>query len=424
MASSILTNVSAMAALQTLRSIGSDMETTQDRISTGERVSSASDNAAYWSIATTMKSDNAALSSVQDAMGLGAAKVDTAYTGMESAIDVVQEIKNKLVTASESAADKGKIQEEISQLQDQLKTIASSASFSGENWLQTDIGGQTNADTGVIEAGDALDKQVVGSFTRDAQGNVAVKTISVKLDSSNVLFDLSGGNGGLLDANALQGYVKVQDTNGDDRYAKVNDTDFAATDSVWKDIGGGIYMKGDTSGNFTSGEGGTYLMKVGGGYVDAEFGDTSGYSVATASLVATTGETITYTKGVSVSTLDITKLDDYRDKDADEYLGIGEGTNVSDNDLIAQLTSFVDTQLESMTSAAAKLGATSSRISMQEDFVSKLSDSLDKGVGRLVDADMNEESTKLKALQTQQQLAIQSLSIANSDSQNILSLFR
>ncbi|CDZ31204.1 Hypothetical protein, partial CDS, partial [Neorhizobium galegae bv. officinalis] len=66
----------------------------------------------------------------------------------------------------------------------------------------------------------------------------------------------------------------------------------------------------------------------------------------------------------------------------------------------------------------------SKRIDMQSDFVSKLTDSIDKGVGRLVDADMNEESTKLKALQTQQQLAIQSLSIANSDSQNILSLFR
>jgi flagellin len=424
MASSILTNVSAMAALQTLRTIGSDMETTQDRISTGERVSSASDNAAYWSIATTMKSDNAALSSVQDAMGLGAAKVDTAYTGMESAIDVVQEIKNKLVTAAEGAADKGKIQEEITQLQDQLKSIASSASFSGENWLQTDIGGQTNADTGVIEAGDALNKQVVGSFTRDSQGNVAVKTIDVKLDSSNVLFDLSGGNAGLLDANAMKGYVKVQDTGGDDRFAKVNTTSFAATDAAWKDVGGGIYMKGDTAGNFTTGESGTYLMKVGGGYVDAEFGDTSGYSVKTSALVATSGEQIAYTKGVSVSTLDITKLDDYRKAGGDSNLGLGDGTNVSDSDLVAALTSFVDTQLESMTSAAAKLGATSSRISMQEDFVSKLSDTLDKGVGRLVDADMNEESTKLKALQTQQQLAIQSLSIANSDSQNILSLFR
>ncbi|MGG2475001.1 flagellin, partial [Rhizobium sp. BR5] len=64
------------------------------------------------------------------------------------------------------------------------------------------------------------------------------------------------------------------------------------------------------------------------------------------------------------------------------------------------------------------------RIGLQEDFVSKLTDSIDKGIGRLVDADMNEESTKLKALQTQQQLAIQSLSIANTSSENILSLFR
>ncbi|RVG08015.1 flagellin, partial [Sinorhizobium meliloti] len=53
-----------------------------------------------------------------------------------------------------------------------------------------------------------------------------------------------------------------------------------------------------------------------------------------------------------------------------------------------------------------------------------LSDSIDSGVGRLVDADMNEESTRLKALQTQQQLAIQSLSIANSASENVLTLFR
>jgi flagellin len=64
------------------------------------------------------------------------------------------------------------------------------------------------------------------------------------------------------------------------------------------------------------------------------------------------------------------------------------------------------------------------RIDMQEDFVSKLTDSIDSGIGRLVDADMNEESTRLKALQTQQQLGIQSLSIANTNSENILQLFR
>src|SRR5699024_6395607 len=88
------------------------------------------------------------------------------------------------------------------------------------------------------------------------------------------------------------------------------------------------------------------------------------------------------------------------------------------------LISGVDAALTDMTSAAASLGSISARIDMQSEFVSKISDSIDSGVGRLVDADMNEESTRLKALQTQQQLAIQALSIANSDSQSVLSLFR
>jgi flagellin len=84
----------------------------------------------------------------------------------------------------------------------------------------------------------------------------------------------------------------------------------------------------------------------------------------------------------------------------------------------------VDSMLTQMTDAASNLGAVNKRVSMQEDFVANLMDSIDSGIGRLVDADMNEESTRLKALQTQQQLGIQSLSIANTNSQNILQLFR
>ena len=93
-------------------------------VSSGLRVGSASDNAAYWSIATTMRSDNGALSAVSDALGLGAAKVDTAYAGMNAAIDVVAQIKTKLVTATEEGVDKNKVQEEISQLQEQLRSVA------------------------------------------------------------------------------------------------------------------------------------------------------------------------------------------------------------------------------------------------------------------------------------------------------------
>jgi flagellin len=77
-----------------------------------------------------------------------------------------------------------------------------------------------------------------------------------------------------------------------------------------------------------------------------------------------------------------------------------------------------------MTTAASDLGAAKKRVGLQQDFVGKLMDSIERGVSQLVDADMTEESTRLQALQVQQQLGIQALSIANTNSQNILSLFR
>ena len=136
--SSIVTNASAMTALKSLSMTNKNLEMTQARISTGLRVNEASDNAAYWSIATTMRSDNKALSTVQDALGLGAAKLDVAYTGLNQAIEVVDEIKAKLVAATEPGVDKAKIQSEITALQSQLTSNAGAASFSGENWLSVD----------------------------------------------------------------------------------------------------------------------------------------------------------------------------------------------------------------------------------------------------------------------------------------------
>jgi flagellin len=300
---SILTNSSAMAALSTLRSISSNMESTQNAISTGMKVSQASDNAAYWSISTTMKSDNMALSAVTDALGVGAAKVDTAYAGMETAIDVVKEMKKKLVAAKEEGVDKGKIQEEITQLQEQLTSIAESASFNGQNWLAAAAG----------------DVTVVTGFVRAADNTVSVKSTTLTLAATtNLLF--TADNAGVID---------------------------------------------ETTG------------------ILGQDGAASGESIV----------------GFAIS-------------------------DATTSDEIDELLTDVETALTSMVSAGAVLGSISSRIEMQSEFSEKLSDAIETGVGRLVDADMNEESTRLKALQTQQQLAIQALSIANSDSQNILSLFR
>ncbi|AOF88784.1 flagellin [Sinorhizobium sp. RAC02] len=319
---SILTNVAAMSALNTLRSIGSAMETTQGRVSSGMRVGEAADNAAYWSIATTMRSDNMALSAVQDALGLGAAKVDTAYAGMEAAIDVVKEMKKKVTAATEQGVDKAKVQEEITQLQQQLVSIASGAAFNGQNWLVFD---STAADV-------VADKTIVSGFVRDASGTVKVNTTVYTLDEltadgQNVLF-------GTVDtADHLQSAGGILGTSGDDIDPTAN----------------------------------------------------------------------TYSITDTVVTLDIT---DFTDAEMAEALNLTEAA------------------IQLMTKAASQLGSISMRIDLQEDFASKLIDAIDSGIGRLVDADMNEESTRLKALQTQQQLGIQALSIANSSAEGILTLFR
>jgi flagellin len=397
--SSILTNTSAMAALQTLRSINSDMETTQGRISSGQRVGTASDNAAYWSIATTMRSDNAALSSVQDAMGLGAAKVDTAYAGLESTIDVIKEIKNKLITAQESTADKSKIQQEIKQLQGQLKSISESASFSGENWLKAAVGTNDATDNDLLATAATVTKQVVGSFTRDASGNVKVQSIDVELNSGNVLFDNGGAKMGILDQDALRADIaKV----GDSYYDAVAALPAVApTDPQYTEGANNVWSNGTD-----------FYLKAGEGKFVA-VADAAGVPSGTAKTL----KSEVFATGTSVATLDISDMDAAR-------TAFGLAASASDNDVLDQMISHVDKQLEAVNAAAADMGSVSMRLDLQQDFVSKLSDAIEAGVGRLVDADMNEESTRLKALQTQQQLGIQALSIANSNSQNILSLFR
>jgi flagellin len=98
--------------------------------------------------------------------------------------------------------------------------------------------------------------------------------------------------------------------------------------------------------------------------------------------------------------------------------------NASDLAKLETYIQGVEDSFAKITDSATNLGAIKNRIGLQQNFVKTLTDSLDRGIGQLVDADMNAESTRLQALQVQQQLGIQALSIANSGSQSILSLFR
>jgi len=258
---SLLTNTSAMTALQTLSQTNKNLATTQNRIATGQRVSTASDNAAYWSIATGMKAQNSVNQAVKESLGFGSAVVDVAYTGIEEAIKLGEKILAKLVSNEQGGIDTGATDKEITALTEQIAQIAKSADFEGQNLLKT--------------GGDDLEV-LAGKVKDSAAGAVDKITVAA--------YDLEA----------------------------------------------------------------------------ADFAD-----IATA-----------------------------------------------------------EATLKSMREAAADMGAAKIRIDSQLEFTSKLMDAVDRGVGSLVDADMNAESARLAALQTQQQLGIQALSIANQSSQAILSLFR
>ena len=333
---SIHTNTGATLALQTLRGINNNLQTTQSRVATGYRVETAADNAAYWSIATTMRSDNKALSAVEDALALSAAKVDVAFNGMEASVDILDEIKARFVTAREPGVDRGKVQKEFNEFKNQLVSIAQSATFSGENWLYL----ATPEDA----ANNVADKELVGGFTRSSDGLISVQTI--KLDY----------------------YDETQ-------VAEPSDT-WAMFDFMTGHIGDlGIA----TSPNFAWDAGfstGWVLFK-------SPSPTVAGYPSVTE--IALTSSTT--------------------DAELDEMIVV------------------IDAMLQYAIEKASTYGTVKWRVDMQSDFVQDLSQTIDIGVGRLVDADMNEESSRLKALQTQQQLGLQSLSIANSNAQTLLTLF-
>jgi len=160
---------------------------------------------------------------------------------------------------------------------------------------------------------------------------------------------------------------------------------------------------------------GTNLLKTGGGTVSA--------------LQSLTNTAATATDTYAPDALTVANAE--LDLPATETLSAGSGTGVlgqnSQIDTAAKAKQMVDT-LDTMTASLAgklsDLGSAARKIDNQITFTSKLSDTIESGIGNLVDADLAKESAKLQALQVKQQLGVQALSIANQAPQTITSLFR
>ena len=312
--SSINTNNSAMNALATLRNVNSNLNQTQDRISTGLKVSSGKDNAAYFAISETMKGDSAMNKSINEGLTLTKNSVATARVGAENFQDLAQTFQERVSFAQGAEGGFAEVEKELQELVKQMTATVLQSTFNGDDMVdaattatQVAGGGVTastvDAATGALTAasGTTETREVVTGVSRSG-GTFAATTMSIDtVNLSNLLSDFAGIATGFATA----------------------------------------------AGNDTTGE--AYLAGV---------------------------------------------------------LGAAEGIT------------------KKATAAATELGLAENSIENQQEFLTKLSANIDSGVGSMIDANMEEEAARLQALQVQQQLASQSLSIANQAPQNILSLFR
>lgn len=353
--SSIITNNSAIAALQTLRNVNSSLQGTQQRVSSGYRVDKAADNAAYWSIATTMRSDNKATSAVHDSIGLGQAILDTTYTGMSQIIEEMSSIKALLVTAKSlptpatsnttfwyspgtdplyEGSSVAKVDAEIVQHFRQINSIINSSSYNGVNLLRNDT-----------------TDPLPGSTTEFVIGYSGGKVQTASLPKSDTV---------MVNYNRkLDGF-----------WTTVGHEEFGLLDELLP----------------------------------------FGYA----------NNSLTYYDSISGTVQEMQS--DYFLHDGESYMAhVGVFERQQEYDSLIQ---YFEVRMQAVQAGAASVGSMQKRLEMQEEFTKGLMEDTTTGIGRLVDADMEEESSKLTALQTQQQLAVQSLSIANNAPKNILTLFR
>ncbi len=455
--SSILTNNSAMVALQTLKGINSNLAETQSMISTGKSVASAKDNSAIWAISKVMESDVKGFKAVSESLSLGQSTVAVARNASETVTDLLTEMKGRIVAAQEENVDRDAIQADIVALRDQISSVVGAAQFNGLNLIDGTSTDQLNILSSLDRASDgsvsdrqiAVDRQnlaVTGTVTAQALGGTQAGT--------------AANNAGQDAANE---YIQVgaDDTNFDT--ATDYDRDDAATATSTLTDGGTL--------DFTFSqvaEGASYSITIDDLNINTADGSTT-LGIRTFEYVATADDSVNDVarnlgnqiqsffdaatdtgEGYSVTFDPLAAGDDnvFRIENAagggaDDVLFFVEvteggtpganGTNglaavqtidVSTDQGATNALGQIDTLIQTSIDAAASFGSVETQIETQSSFISSLTDSLKSGIGSLVDADLEEASARLQALQVQQQLATQSLSIANQAPQSILSLFR
>jgi flagellin len=511
--SSILTNNSAMVALQTLKGINKNMGQIQNEISTGKSVATAKDNAAVWAISKVMESDVQGFKGISDSLALGSSTISVARQASETVTKLLTDIKGKIVAAQEGNVDREKIQTDISALREQIKSVTGAAQFNGLNMVSgtDDVSilssldrsgngnvsasnitvsrqdltasagkiGTTTATAAAYGTSTLPDGATAATTTTPAAGKNAVVTLadaatvgenfSMNINGKAISFNsVSGAENatalgdyfaGAINALGVEG---VTATNAAGVLTISNASSFKAMDiAVSSAVGASMAVtsvNGETPATTTAGRveqrAETIDFSVSAAPVAGD-SFTVGIGTQSYSYVSGKGETMEdVARGLktAIDSAAVTGVKTNVTKDGTTgawSLAIDDATggralaltvtqggeasgglfgldsiNVTNNDGARAALSNIETMISKSIDAAASFGSAQKRIDIQSDFVGKLSDALKSGIGSMVDADMEETSARLQALQVQQQLGVQALSIANQSPQSILSLFR
>ena len=416
--SSILTNTGAMVALQTMRGINKNLAQTQAEISTGKSISNSRDNAAVWAISKTMESDVKGFKAISDSLALGSSTIAVGRQAAETVTSLLTEMKGLIVSAQEQNVDRGKIQTDIDALRDQIASVVGAAQFNGLNA----VNGTQDSPISILS-----------SLDRSAGGVVQSGKIQVFLDNTN----LTTNSGTALTDNAIPTDGTAQTVAaGADLTLAAGDFNFAQADGT-AGTGGVALRPAEMTGPITdtaiaagdriqlevNGTKVAYTVREGDGGAAILAGlrgglESAGLSSSIAIEFDGADFTITNNTGDDIeATLSATR--------GSGGLAALNGLNVAgDDNARTDALNDIETMIQYAIDASANFGSAQKRIEIQAEFVSNLSDAMTTGIGSLVDADMEAVSARLQALQVQQQLATQSLSIANQQPQNILALFR
>ena len=407
MAASILTNTSAMVALQTLRATNSKLAEVQGQIATGKAVALAKDNASVFAISKVMESDVSGFKAISDSLSLGASTIGVASNAANQIGEILTDIKAKIVSANQENVDRQKIQNEVVSLRDQIKSIVGAAQFNGLNLLQG--GGNIS---------------ILSSLDRASNGTVTASNINVAKQDLQTAQEAFGAGtvspGDLLAASGATAAASGA--------AIFSFTASGAAEGASYRVsltGAGSHELGTTQLDFE------YVAREGDTNLDVSsniFGQIQDHltSINAVDTVvtrdATTGA-ITITNNDTVDDIGTTVTENLDGTAGGGLAALGI-MDVSTAAGAAAALTDIETLIQTTIGAQAVFGTSENRVGLQNEFMNTLIDSFKTGIGALVDADLEAASARLQALQVQQQLGIQALSIANQQSQNILSLFR